>query len=220
MPTFTIETTYHLPIYRQHSYEADTVEQACALAIDDDDWADDKQDSDSVGETYISGIWQGPKANYRQTALTVPSQHAEAIQRKADHFDVLLGVLKILAHIEDLAAPNLPYWLPRARAAIAKAEAILAAAPDPEGEPESVVNRAHILLQLGETGVREQIATILETDPSVTSLTADAVSDADIHTACLRVAAGTNLWEERGAAEFHAALAAIREAEGRQAAPG
>jgi hypothetical protein len=32
MPTFTIETTYRLPVYRQRNYEAETLEAACALA--------------------------------------------------------------------------------------------------------------------------------------------------------------------------------------------
>ena len=31
MPIFTIETTYRLPVYRQRSYEAETLDAACAL---------------------------------------------------------------------------------------------------------------------------------------------------------------------------------------------
>jgi hypothetical protein len=125
-------------------------------------------------------------------------------------------VLKILAHVENLAAPDLPYWLPKARAAIAKAEAILASAPDPTDEPDSVANRAHILVQLEEARVRDAIASILEADPELTQLTANAVTADDIHAACLAVATQTDLSEERGAAEFRAALAAIREAERRK----
>ncbi len=34
MPRFTIETTYRLPVYRHRTYEAETVEQACRLAIE------------------------------------------------------------------------------------------------------------------------------------------------------------------------------------------
>jgi hypothetical protein len=37
MPNFTIETTYHLPIYRHRRYAPDTLEEACRLAIQDDD---------------------------------------------------------------------------------------------------------------------------------------------------------------------------------------
>jgi hypothetical protein len=36
MPVFTIETTYRLPVYRQQTYEAATMEEACRRAIDDD----------------------------------------------------------------------------------------------------------------------------------------------------------------------------------------
>ena len=133
MPKFTVETTYHLPIYRHRNYEADTLDQACRLAVADDDWSDEKSDVDNSGETYVSGVWQGVDAAYRGPALPIPSQFSEAIQRKADHFETLLGVLKILAHVENLGAPDLPYWLPKAHAAIAKAEAILASAPDPAG---------------------------------------------------------------------------------------
>ena len=128
MPTFTIETTYHLPIYRHRTYEADTLIEACRLAIKDDGWSDEKSGMDNSGETYVSGVWQGLDAACRAPALLIPSQFSEAIRRKADHFETLLGVLKILAHVENLSAPDLPYWLPKARAAIAKAEAILASA--------------------------------------------------------------------------------------------
>jgi len=38
MPLYTIETTYHLPVYRHCTYEAASADEACELAIDDDDW--------------------------------------------------------------------------------------------------------------------------------------------------------------------------------------
>jgi hypothetical protein len=218
VPTFTIETTYHLPIYRHRTYEADTLDEACRLAIEDDDWSDEKSDVDNSGETYVSGVWQGADAAYRGRALPIPSQFSEATRRKADHFETLLGVLKILAHVENLGAPDLPYWRPKAQAAIAKAEAILSSAPDPTGERDGFANRSHVLVQLEEIRVRDAIAPIIESDPEVTQLTADAITDADIQAACLAVAAQTNLSEERGSAEFRAALAAILEAERRKAA--
>lgn len=218
MPTFTIETTYRLPIYRHRAFDAETLDEACRLAIEDDDWSGGKSDWDNSSETFVSGAWQGTDAAYRGPTSLVPSQFAEAIRRKADHFETLLGVLKILAHVENLEAPDLPYWLPKAQAAITKAEAILAGAPAPTGEPDSVANRAHILVQLEEARVLDQIAPIIESDPELTQLTADAITHADIQTACLAVAAQTDLSEERGAAEFRAALAAIREAERRKAA--
>jgi hypothetical protein len=218
VPTFTIEATYRLPIYRHRTYQADTLDEACRLAIEDDGWSDEKSDWDNSGETYVSGVWQGVDAAYRGPALPIPSQFFEAIRRRAGHFETLLGVLKILAHVENLGASNLPYWLPKAQAAIAKAEAILASAPDPESEPDTIANRAHVLVQLEEARVRDQIAPIIESDPALTQLTADAITDDDIRAACLAVAAQTDLAEERGAAEFRAALAAIREAVRRKAA--
>ena len=133
MPRFTIETTYRLPVYRQRAYDAETLEEACRLAIEDDDWSEQKEDYESSGETYVTGAWPGEDTAYRVAALSLPSQFGELLQRKADHYETLLGILKVLAH-----PPEAPFWRERADAAIAKAEAILAGAPDPEisgGEP-------------------------------------------------------------------------------------
>ena len=38
MPKFTVEATYRMPYYRQRTYDAATSEEACRLAIEDDDW--------------------------------------------------------------------------------------------------------------------------------------------------------------------------------------
>jgi hypothetical protein len=214
MPQFTIETTYLLPIYRHRTYEADALEQACQLAVQDDDWSGEKADTDTSGETYVSGIWPGTDAAYAGSALPIPSQFAEAIQRKVDHFEILLGLLKILAHVGDLDPPDLPFWLPKAHAAIAKAEAILAGKPDLGDESAGIAGRIHVLAHLEEARVRTDVASIIEIDPAP-RLTADSVTDADIHAACVAVAESTNLSEELGAAQFRAALAAIREAERR-----
>ena len=46
MPIFTIETTYLLPVYRQRSYEAETLYAACALAIT---WNNSRLKSSAVG---------------------------------------------------------------------------------------------------------------------------------------------------------------------------
>jgi len=73
----------------------------------------------------------------------------------------------------------------------------------------------HVLLKLSEKSVRAAIPAILETDYTLSAVAADAVTDADIRTACLNVAATTDLSDERGSAEFRAALAAIRAAERR-----
>ncbi len=134
MPRFTIETTYRLPIYRQRAYEADTIEQACRLAIEDDDWYGQKEDYDCSGETYVTGAWPGEDTAYRVTALAVPSQLGEDVQRKADHFEILLSLLKLLAHAPKGEQLGSTFLRQRAKAAIAKAEAILAGARDPVNE--------------------------------------------------------------------------------------
>jgi hypothetical protein len=78
--------------------------------------------------------------------------------------------------------------------------------------------RSHVLLRLDESSVRAEIAEVIATDEVMTGLTADTVTDADIHAACCAVVEQTDLWEERGAAVFRAALGAIRKAERRRAA--
>jgi hypothetical protein len=138
MPRFTIETTYRLPVYRQHTYEAETIEQACRLAIENDDWLEQKEDYDCSGDTYVTGAWPGEDTAYCVTALAVPSQFGEDVQRKADHFETLLNILKILAHAPESESLDSPFWRHRADAAITKAEAILARVRDPVtegGEP-------------------------------------------------------------------------------------
>lgn len=132
MPAFTIETTYHLPVFRHQTYEAEMLAQACRLAIEDDDWSREQRDYESAGETYVSGIWPGVDAAYYGVALAVPSHFGEGVTRKADHFEILLGLLKLLAQDRDLDGQERSYWIPRAHAAIAKGEAILAGARDPD----------------------------------------------------------------------------------------
>ena len=132
MPTFTIETTYHLPVYRHVTIEADSLAQACRRAVEDDDWWTSKRDYDSSGEIYVSGVWEGEDAAYRGIALAVPSHYRETERRKADHFDVLLAVLREPARPMGVSAVEFERWLPCAAAAIAKAEAILGGRRDPE----------------------------------------------------------------------------------------
>jgi hypothetical protein len=81
-------------------------------------------------------------------------------------------------------------------------------------------NGEHVLRRISEDAVREQIDHAIKTDPTLTRLTAEMISDGDIRTACLAVVERSDLSEERGAAEFRAALAAIRHAEQRCAAAG
>ena len=72
MTTFTIESTYRIPIYRQRSYHADTLAEACRLAIEDDDWEGQKEDYESAGETYVTGAWPGDVTPYSVAGASDP----------------------------------------------------------------------------------------------------------------------------------------------------
>ncbi|MGH6836549.1 MAG: DUF6878 family protein [Methylocella sp.] len=89
-----------------------------------------------------------------------------------------------------------------------------------EREGDAADDGVHVLLRIREDAVREQIGQVIETDPTLTRITAEAISGADIHAACLAVVACSDLSEQQGAAEFRASLAAIREAEQRLAPAG
>jgi hypothetical protein len=137
MGLFTIETSYRLLFYKRRTYEADTIELACELAIADEAWEDVKSDFETVSDAFVTGVWEGRDTAYTGRALAVPSQFGEAVQRKADHFEVLLGLLKVFAHPPEAGLPDPLFWRQRLDAAIAKADAILAGQPDPQTESES-----------------------------------------------------------------------------------
>ena len=132
MPVFTIETTYRLPVYRQQIYESATMEEACRLAVDDDNWSDEKHDYESAGKTYVTGIWSGENAAYGGAAQPIPAHYVEAPQRIALHLEVLLGLVKVFASQATPSNSTRAFWLERARPAIAKAEAILAGGREPD----------------------------------------------------------------------------------------
>ena len=70
----------------------------------------------------------------------------------------------------------------------------------------------HILARLEENHVRDAIAAVLEIDPSFKAISREAVTDHDVHAACLSVATTMDFSDAVGSAEFQAALAAIRAA--------
>ncbi|MBN8955867.1 MAG: hypothetical protein J0H17_04635 [Rhizobiales bacterium] len=115
---------------RQRSYEAADLAAACRLAVEDDDWDGAKHDHETAGETYVTGVWEGQDTAYQAPPVPVPSHYRETLQRKADHFEVLLGLVKVLTG--GAKALDRAYWQDRAAGAIAKAEAILAGARDPD----------------------------------------------------------------------------------------
>lgn len=124
MPVYTVETAYHLPVNRQRSYDAPTPEEACLRAIEDDGWEDAKEDVDTSGETYVSGLWLGDDAAYSSEDLTIPEEFGETVQRKADILDEVVSLLREAARPMGLSRLDFERWLPRAVAALAKADAI------------------------------------------------------------------------------------------------
>lgn len=207
MPDYTIETTYHLPVFRHRTWSADTPEAACRAAIEDADWEHARHDHESAGETYVTGLWQGRDTAYGNLPLPVPSHFEETMQRQAAHFETLLGVLKIMVGDARAERRTDAGWISRASCAIAKAEAILAGARDPD-QPVHPSRPSHVLATLQEDRVRDRIAALRDSG--------DAVTDEDIHTACVAVASASDLSEQVDAAEFRAVLAALDAADRRR----
>ncbi len=214
MPDFTIETTYHLPVFRHRTYAADTLDAACRAAVDDDSWDIAEKDFDSSGPVHVTGIWDGAHAAHAGPPLQIPQQFDEPAQRRARHFEILLGLLKML--LDDISATRPPSsdWLARSAWAVARGEAILAGDPDPE-EPVDLPKPSHVLVSLKEGGVRDAIAAVLEVDPSFKGLTPKAVTDDEVHAACVSIVTTMDFSDVVGSAEFQAALLAIRSAQRR-----
>ncbi|MFJ1311360.1 hypothetical protein [Agrobacterium sp. P15N1-A] len=214
MPAYTIETTYTLPLFRHGTYIADTPEAACKAALDDDNWESSKKDYDSSGEIHVTGIWEGDNAAYAGSPITVPSHFEESVRRRARHFEILLGLLKMLFH--DVQAGRSPSgdWLAKSSWAIARGEAILAKAADPIEAPDTP-KPSHVLARLEEERVRSAIAAVLEVDRDFDGLSPVSVSDAEIQSACVSVVTAMDLSDAVSNAEFHAAMASIRAAYGR-----
>jgi hypothetical protein len=55
------------------------------------------------------------------------------------------------------------------------------------GPDDADAARSHVLLRLDEPAVRAKIAEVIATDETPRSLTADDVTDGDIHAACCAV---------------------------------
>jgi len=126
MPLFTVETTYRLPAFRHRTYRADSVEAACRLAVEDDDWSDESHDVETAGPNYVTGVWRGRDAAYRGTAIPVPDGFDDVAHRKARVFMRLLIILRVPAQPMGISQHDFDRWLPRAQKAIAAADAIIA----------------------------------------------------------------------------------------------
>ena len=75
MPIFTIETTYRLPVYRQRTYEADTLEDACG-SRSRTRFGRRAADIEMSEAIYVTGIWQADAA-YRAPAPRFPRSSAD-----------------------------------------------------------------------------------------------------------------------------------------------
>ena len=64
--------------------------------------------------------------------MPVSSHFEETLQHQAKHFEVLLGLLKILVADADAQRRTAPEWLDKARWAVQLAEAILDGARGPD----------------------------------------------------------------------------------------
>lgn len=128
MSRFVIETTYHLPVYRQRVYDAASLEEACRLAVEDEGWEDEETDIDTSGETFVTGVWENAESAFQGTARSIPEKFRETIQRKADLFDRLVVLLREPARSMGLCQHEFERWLPKAQAGLAEASTITAAA--------------------------------------------------------------------------------------------
>ena len=124
MKTCTIETMYRGPNYRQGTHSADTVEDACRLAIADEDWTGALPDLETAGETYVTGAWEGADAAYSGPVVEVPEAFGETVYRKAELFEDLVALLREPAQPMGISEHAFRTWLPRAMAVLAKADAI------------------------------------------------------------------------------------------------
>lgn len=139
MPKFTIEVTYRMPYYVQRTYDASTPEEACRLAIEDEDWSGELPDFECAGPTYVTGVWRGTDTAYEGEEIAVPSHFHETAQRMVDHFHVLLDLLAYPAQPMGLSPVDFERWLPKAVAAVEKARAIIEERRDPDqpADPEA-----------------------------------------------------------------------------------
>lgn len=142
MPKFTVEATYRMPYYRQRTYDAPTPEEACRLAIEDDDWQSELPDYECPGPIYITGIWKGTDTAYGGEEIAVPSHFQETVRRMVDHFHELLDQLAYVAQPLGLSQADFERRLPKSTAAVEKARAIVEERRDPVVVPSSQITRA------------------------------------------------------------------------------
>ncbi len=124
MPLYCVETSFHVPTYHHTIVEAASPEDACKIALENDDWSDAKQDPESAGETYVSGIWIGT-VPYEGDRVEVPTEFEESVTRRATHYAETVMLLV------EASYTTFESWRPRLLAAIQTAQAILDRRPNP-----------------------------------------------------------------------------------------
>jgi len=105
MPKFTIEMTFDVPHYRQTVYEAETLEEAIAMARADDDWEHQDKDYDTSGPERITGIWTGEEA-YEGESLPVPAEGDTATAAQ----DLEDRIMRVFGHYEDVEPEEGETW--------------------------------------------------------------------------------------------------------------
>lgn len=163
MPAYKIETTHTLPIFRHGTSIADTPVAACKAALADENWESPRKNYDSSGEIHLTGIWEGENTVYAGSAISVPSQFDDPIQRCGRHFEILLGLLKMMYHDARAARWPLLGWFAKYACAIARSEAILAGSPDPDASVDPP-KPGHGPARLQEEHVRSAKVTVLDVD--------------------------------------------------------
>lgn len=157
----------------------------------------------------MTGVWKAPKAPITAPSELIPPQFQEPVERRSEHFETLLGLLKMFLDDAQAAPSPSSVWITRSVWAIARGQAILAGHPDPE-EPVDQPKPSHVLARLQEDRVRDALAAIIEIDPDFSNFPADQVTEEDIHSACLETVATLSFSDEIGNAEFRTAMTALQ----------
>lgn len=72
MDEFTLELCYRLPVYQHVTIRAASIEDACRLALETQDWDRGKHDYESSGPTFVAEAWHGADAAYQGQTVEVP----------------------------------------------------------------------------------------------------------------------------------------------------
>jgi hypothetical protein len=138
MPKFSVETSYKIPVFRLRQFEAASIEEACRLALEDDNWENAARDYDSATPSSVTGVWPAG-AEYVCFSLPIPQAFEDPLKRKADHFEILVSLLAEIAGDNPPRGTAFEDWLARVKDTLAKPNVIanancvpLASCPSPK----------------------------------------------------------------------------------------